>query len=495
MASFFILVAIIALVSVIFYRVMAGFLLPLFLAALQVVIFRPVHRWMLTRCNGRQTLAAALTTGAILLIVLTPLTWILVLAISEGIDLVTQFDESKIDSRVTALREQFKLAIPHRDQLDAIKTGLQDLNSFASGAAGWVSQGKSEQMASRLRRLIRQSDELDATLGEDLLSGSAERPGDRPPAGSSLRQRKRNEEARAELTTLRSTLDDLLKGLAPSDSPLAPEEQAWQQKSADALLAYGSFRQRLLGGPPWSWCVELANPDETQVGQWRGTAVEYLKHWLVSVTGTATARVGRTLLGLAIMTLGMYYFFKDGPAMLSAFMRLSPLDDKYEQELLSEFDTVSRAVVLASLLSAIAQGLLAGIGFFFAGLGSVFLLTMLTMVFALVPFIGSAAVWVPACLWLALIEQRVVAAIVLALYGAGIVSMADNFIKPWVLHGQSRLHPLLALLSVLGGVQALGPIGILVGPMVVSFLQALLNMLRTELTKLAKPSPPAADIR
>ena len=66
--------------------------------------------------------------------------------------------------------------------------------------------------------------------------------------------------------------------------------------------------------------------------------------------------------------------------------------------------------------------------------------------------------------------------------------MADNLIKPYVLHGQSKLHPLLALLSVLGGVQALGPIGILVGPMVVSFLQALLNILHQELRNLDKPS-------
>ena len=57
----------------------------------------------------------------------------------------------------------------------------------------------------------------------------------------------------------------------------------------------------------------------------------------------------------------------------------------------------------------------------------------------------------------------------------------DNIIKPFVLHGQSNLHPLLALLSILGGVQVLGPVGILVGPMLVSFLQALLNMLRIEL--------------
>jgi hypothetical protein len=76
--------------------------------------------------------------------------------------------------------------------------------------------------------------------------------------------------------------------------------------------------------------------------------------------------------------------------------------------------------------------------------------------------------------------------VVLAIYCAGFVSTLDNFVKPWVLHGQANLHPLLALLSVIGGVQALGPIGILVGPMIVAFLQALLNMLNQELRLLGK---------
>ena len=59
--------------------------------------------------------------------------------------------------------------------------------------------------------------------------------------------------------------------------------------------------------------------------------------------------------------------------------------------------------------------------------------------------------------------------------------MADNVIKPWILHGQSNLHPLLALLSVIGGVAVLGPIGILVGPMIVVFLQTSLKILRREM--------------
>jgi predicted PurR-regulated permease PerM len=128
------------------------------------------------------------------------------------------------------------------------------------------------------------------------------------------------------------------------------------------------------------------------------------------------------------------------------------------------------------------QGALAGIGYYFAlpPEAPIFLLTALTIVTAMIPFFGAAAVWVIVCLWI-YAHGEPTTAVILAIYCTVIVSGIDNVIKPLVLHGQSNLHPLLALLSILGGVTVLGPVGILVGPMLVSFLQALLNMLRKEL--------------
>ena len=85
------------------------------------------------------------------------------------------------------------------------------------------------------------------------------------------------------------------------------------------------------------------------------------------------------------------------------------------------------------------------------------------------------------------------AAIGLALYGAAVISMADNIIKPLVLHGQSKLHPLFAFLSVIGGLAMLGPIGILIGPMIVAFFQTLLEILHSEVRELEKNSPLTSD--
>ena len=85
MISFLVLLGIIVVLGVLFYRVMAGFLLPLFLAALLVVMFQPLHRWFLKKCKGRQRLSAALTTFVVMLIVLLPATIVVSLAAAEAV--------------------------------------------------------------------------------------------------------------------------------------------------------------------------------------------------------------------------------------------------------------------------------------------------------------------------------------------------------------------------------------------------------------------------
>jgi hypothetical protein len=299
------------------------------------------------------------------------------------------------------------------------------------------------------------------------------------------------------LTALRNDLKDLAEA--------TPRSDVWTNALAAAREEYYTLRARLVplfyvdpdpdyrAGRFKTWLILHANPTRQQVEELRAQllallGLESLGGLAVS-TGTA---IGRALLalifGLVVMTIALYYFLADGPEMIESLMHLSPLDRRHVSQLLAEFDKVSRAVVLATLLSAVAQGILGGIGYWLAGFESVFLLTVLTLVLAMIPFVGAAAVWAPCCLWLFFVDGRTAAAVILAVYGVAIISAVDNLIKPYVLHGQSNLHPLLALLSVLGGVQALGPIGIFVGPMAVAFLQALLHMLQGEMKDIEKPA-------
>lgn len=364
--SFIVLLAVILLIGSMFFEVMVQFIVPLFLAAVLVVVFKPLHEWMFRRCGPRPRLVAALTTLAIVVIVLLPLSWLLVKAISEGTEITAAFvGPSSPGSDTTPQREP-------------------------------------------------------STQGE-------------PVAGDAPTTETVNDFLDKILTEVNSLLEKI--GL----STVVPKEQ---------VIAYATESIGKVAAPLALGGVKM---------------------------------LASTLMGLAIMVLTMYYFFADGPGMVEAIMRLSPMDDAYERELLDKFSDISRAVVVATLASAVVQGTLAGVGYYFAGTDKVFFLTALTIILSMVPFVGATIVWAPFCAWLHFIEGDTTTAVVLLVYCLTVVSMVDNLIKPLVLHGQANLHPLLALLSVIGGVQALGPIGILVGPMLVAFLQALLNMLNKEL--------------
>ena len=247
--------------------------------------------------------------------------------------------------------------------------------------------------------------------------------------------------------------------------------------------AFSLFRTDYLGGTLKEALVDTANPTPEELSEISDNLLNSsFRKQLLQVGANTLGYFLSLIAGIAIMLIGVYFFLVDGRAMVQTILKLSPLKTDYEKMLIDEFVGISRAVVLATILLAVAQGILAGVGFWIAGLHSVLLLTFAATLLAMVPFIGAAAVWFPACIWLILFADSTGYGIFLLLWGLGPVSLSDNIVKPLVLKNKSRLHPMFALLSVVGGVQALGPIGILTGPMVVVFLQTLLNILHRELS-------------
>jgi predicted PurR-regulated permease PerM len=456
MVSFFVLIGIILIIGVLFFKVMATFLVPLFFATVLVVVFRPLHRWMLIRCQGRQRLAAGLTTAAIMLIVLVPAFLVFTLAVAEATSLVSdpEMGVVSVKLKVVRLRSRLDLDMPLADDVRHIEKTFQALYSQQD----WSTRAAEEADDSDRQANSPQAEYL-LTLIADLQRKVESEPSRDPQV----------------------SMESVIAAVHELDAE-QPGSLAFGAALERAIREFRVAKTALCGGALRAWLVDLANPTDDDLRQWSEQAFSTAQRWLLTVGGATTAFVVKLAVGILIMIISVFFFLLEGPSMTLSIMRLSPLDDRYEEELLKEFNQISRAVVVATVLSAVVQGILAGLGYWIAGLESVFLLTMLTAVMALVPFLGAASVWVSASLWLYFYEERTWAAVLLAIYGAAIVSMADNVIKPLVLHGQSKLHPLLALLSVLGGVQALGPIGILVGPMVVAFLQTLLNILHRELS-------------
>jgi predicted PurR-regulated permease PerM len=219
-----------------------------------------------------------------------------------------------------------------------------------------------------------------------------------------------------------------------------------------------------------------------------------INEWLAPIASKTPAVLLDFLIGCFVLILALYYFLADGQQMMNTVMKLIPLEHHNQQRLIDEFDEISRAVVGAHLLGGLAIAITTGLGFAIVGLQSVFLLMMLTFLGSMVPIVGTASIWVTVCAWLIFVDERTLAGIVLGVYCVTIVTLVDSILKPLLLHGQSKLNPLLAVLSVLGGVEALGPIGVFVGPMAVAFLQVGLNMLQTELATLNEPPKAGANL-
>ncbi|MGD9645326.1 MAG: AI-2E family transporter [Pirellulales bacterium] len=486
LVSFIVLAAIVVIFGVLFFQVVAPFLLPIFVAVTLVVMFRPMHQWLAERLGGHVRITAGLTTAGIVLIVLA-LVSIVALAAADAYGLVAQLNSEVLLSKVTKLR--------HRLGLD-LGLPVEDIRNTLPGVEELLSRLEARSIVGPREGLdldgVAEATELEhalQTLRRDLVHHPEEERGIASTPEFHESQRQLDEM----LALLRRIKDDLqsesVAPPAPTPAADATVESALERDVSALQELYADFRARVVGGPLVEGLKLQANPTGDDIKETRQSIQQWLGSYVLSTGQVVGGVLARLLIGLAVLVISLYYFLADGPAMVAAVMRLLPLDVRYQRQLLEEFDRISRAVVLATLLSAVVQGLLAGIGFYVAGINAVVLLTVLTMVMALVPFVGAAAVWGACSLWLLFYEERLWAAVMLAIYGVGVISMADNVIKPVVLHGQSKLHPLLALLSVLGGVRAMGLIGIFVGPMAVAFLQALLNIMHTELSAMSQRAP------
>lgn len=441
--SFAILVLVTGAFGVLFFEVLLTLLLPLFLALVSVVMFRPVHTWGTRHLGGRNRVTAVMTTMIVLLVVVIPTSMVLVLAGNEATRLIRGLDEGEFRDKLLRAKVSLGLDYPHVVELRFAERSFDWL--LADAREGAVAQGDREA----LQRLDEELQRLQEKLSHEVPAPA--------PASAQL------------------MLDALASARAERPGTLA-----YQQSMEVAARRFQEYRTEFLGGTAMASFKSLANPASEDVRDWVSRFLAVTPNSITVWGGRAGVIAARTMFGLIILVVTMYFLFADGPRILQQLMALSPLEDRYVEELLEEFVRVARAVAAGSVASAFAQGLLAGVGFYLAGLKSVFLLTAVTTVTAMIPFVGAAVVWLPASLWLMFIDNRLSAGLLLMVYGAGVISTIDNVIKPWVLYDRSAMHPLAALIGVFGGIQAMGPLGVFVGPLAVAFLQTLLGLLHRE---------------
>ncbi len=221
----------------------------------------------------------------------------------------------------------------------------------------------------------------------------------------------------------------------------------------------------------------LPLPQQTQIKDAVSGAVTGFVADLYSKTTGLIGDIVRAGIGVFILTLAVYYYLADGREFMKEVRRLMPLEQGEEDELFDQFHAVCRGVVLGTVVAGFSQAVLAFLAFWVIGVEQLWLLTMLTMVCSFIPFVGAVGVWAPVAIALAMNGQWA-AAIGLSVYGFFIISTADNLIRAHVIGGEASLHPLIALVSVLGAIQLIGLWGIFIGPMIAALFYSIAHLLR-----------------
>ena len=181
--------------------------------------------------------------------------------------------------------------------------------------------------------------------------------------------------------------------------------------------------------------------------------------------------------GIAFFTL--FYLFRDGRAFWRRLSAVIPLRPAQLEKLGVGVSGTIASSMYGGLAVAIAQGALLGLSFWFLGLPSPVLWGVMTALFSFMPLVGTSMVWLPASVILTLIGHPVKGLMLLA-WGAGVVSMVDNIIRPLVISEHMRFHPLYVFFALLGGVHAFGVMGLFVGPAVLALATSLFSLVREE---------------
>jgi predicted PurR-regulated permease PerM len=261
----------------------------------------------------------------------------------------------------------------------------------------------------------------------------------------------------------------------------------------------GGWREYLisLAAPPLDWVAQRTGMSQEQLKQAALERLQNVSTLLLNWARSLVVNIGGTIVDTVIMLLTLFFLLRDGDWIRERIGSILPIEPHRYRQLIETISASISANLYGVLAVAAAQGTLGAIGYTIAGLPSVTLWSVATALFSMIPLAGAASVWIAASIYLIVTGSWGKAIFMLA-WGAGVISTADNIVRPLVLSGRVKLHTLLIFFSLLGGVRAFGIIGLFTGPIIVSVAIALLEILEEERREWERASqsdmasPPAA---
>lgn len=203
----------------------------------------------------------------------------------------------------------------------------------------------------------------------------------------------------------------------------------------------------------------------------------------ITITTYITEKVSKLIISIPNILLNIFlvlfltfYLFKDGKIFFFKVISSLPIKKKNQRDVIKTFNDVLYATIYGQIIIAVIQGALGSLGFYIFGITSPIFWGMIMTLFSLVPFIGPAIIWAPASIYLfasglaSSSNPLIIKGMGLFFYGLLLISTIDNILKPKIVGSRIGMHPAFVFIGVIGGIMLFGPLGILIGPLVISTL-------------------------
>ncbi len=244
--------------------------------------------------------------------------------------------------------------------------------------------------------------------------------------------------------------------------------------------------------PEWLPFREDIEPYKTQIfARFGELAGDFGRFMFDSIRGAGQGTVG-ALLNLFVFLYAMFFFLMRGPELADSALRYLPLDEEDRTELVERGLTVTNATLKSILVIGILQGLLVALAFWVLGIGGAAFWGTIVLILSAIPGLGSAIVWLPAAIYLFATGQTL-EGVVLVVWGALVVGLVDNILRPRMVGEEAEIPDLLILLSILGGIAGFGVVGIVVGPILAAVFLTALDIYRTAFADILPPVRPGRE--
>ena len=253
---------------------------------------------------------------------------------------------------------------------------------------------------------------------------------------------------------------------------------------AQTDVSYPELVHRLqsypLIGHSVEWVQENTTISAEQVQGWLTDVLQTVLKSAATMGGSVALNVFGTLIGFFIMIFALYFLLRDGRRMLAAAIELVPVKAARRAQLLKYLGEVTRAVVFGSAATALLQGVIVGVGFSIVGLPSAVVFGVLATIASFLP-VGASLVMAPAIIYLAA-SGHIGKAIFLLLWTAFMI-ISENVLRPMLTAHHAEVSTLAIFIGAIGGVAAFGILGLILGPVLLSFIVAL--------ARFSQEAPPA----